>query len=118
MTRFYSARRALWMIVANMTHNMPFLLSLLWRERRLRVQLPRIAALSLIPSRWPNVLNILKGAVGHDSWRRLQDMVTVPTLRLYGWRHIREWTRQARSRAYLEFLRRLSPRRRRATSVS
>ncbi|HIE37644.1 MAG TPA: radical SAM protein [Anaerolineales bacterium] len=116
MARFYSARRAVWMIVANTTRNLPFLLSLLWRERPLRVQLPRIAALSLLPSRWPNVLDILKGAVGRESWRRLRDMVMVPTLRLYGWRHIREWTRQARSRAYLEFLRRLGRTRQQAAT--
>ncbi len=118
MARFYSARRAVWMIVASATRNLPFLLSLLWRERGLQLQLPRVALLALLPSRRPDILGILKGALEHESWKRLQDMLMVPVLRLYGHRHVREWTQQARSRAYLKFLRRLSPpRRRRAASA-
>jgi len=45
-------------------------------------------------------------------------MLVVPVLRLYGRSHIRQWTRQARSRAYVEYLRRLVKPRRRATSMS
>jgi hypothetical protein len=46
-------------------------------------------------------------------------MLVVPLLRLYGRVHVRQWARQARSRAYVEHLRRLmGPRRRRAGSAS
>ena len=119
MARFYSARYALRLIGSNVTRNLPFLLGLLWRERRLRLQLPRVALWSLLPSRRPDVLEIIRGALPRESWRRLQDMLVVPVLRLYGRVHVRQWARQARSRAYVEHLRQLmGPRRRRARSAS
>jgi len=114
MARFYSLRYALRLTISNVTRNLPFFLGLLWRERKLRLQLPRVALLSLLPSRRPDVLNMLKGALSHDSWRRLQDMLAVPILRLYGHSHIRQWAQQARSRVYIEHLRQLQrPRQRR-----
>ena len=113
MAQFYSVRHALRLIASNVTHNLPFLLGLLWRERKFRLQLPRVALLSLLPSRRPDVLDILRGALPRESWKRLQDMLVVPVLRLYGRVHVRQWARQARSRAYVERLRR-----RRATSTS
>jgi len=119
MARFYSVRYALRLIVSNVTRNLPFLLGLLWRERGLRLQLPRVALLSLLPTRRADVLDVLRGALSRESWKRLQDMLVVPVLRLYGRIHIRQWARQARSRAYVEHLRRLvKPRRRRAASTS
>ncbi|MBL7063591.1 MAG: cobalamin-dependent protein [Anaerolineae bacterium] len=119
MARFYSTRRALRLLISSVTHNLPFLLKLLWRERRLRLQLPRVALLSLIPARRSEVLDILQGALPREAWKRLQDMLVVPLLRLYGRGHIRQWVRQARSRAYVEHLRRLvRPRRRRAVGAS
>jgi hypothetical protein len=119
MARFYSVRHALRLIASNVTRNLPFLLGLLWRERRLRLQLPRVALLSLLPSRRPDVLDILRGALSRESWKRLQDMLMVPLLRLYGRVHIRQWAQQARSRAYVAHLRRrMGPRRRQATSTS
>lgn len=118
MARFYSVRYALRLIVSNLTRNLPFLLGLLWHERRLRLQLPRVALLSLLPTRRSDVLDILRGALPRESWKRLQDMLVVPLLRLYGRSHIQQWAQQARSRAYVEHLRRLTgPRRRRATST-
>lgn len=118
MARFYSARHALRLIALNVARNLPFLLGLLWRERKLRLQLPRVALLSLLPSRWPDVLDILQGALSRESWKRLQDMLMVPLLRLYGRGHIRQWAQQARSRAYLEQLRQRMKPRRKATSPS
>jgi radical SAM superfamily enzyme YgiQ (UPF0313 family) len=119
MARFYSVRYALRLIVSNVTRNLPFLIGLLWRERRLRLQLPRVALCSLLPSCRPSVLDILREALSRESWKRLQDMLVVPVLRLYGRVHVRQWARQARSRAYVKHLRRLiGPRRRRATSMS
>jgi radical SAM superfamily enzyme YgiQ (UPF0313 family) len=119
MARFYSARYALRLIISNVTRNLPFLLGLLWRERKLRLQLPRVALLSLLPSRRPDVLDILRGALSRESWKRLQDMLAIPLLRLYGRIHIRQWAHQARERAYIEYLRHLTrPRRRRAASTS
>ncbi len=120
MARFYSARHAVGLALENALRNLPFLLTLLWREWRLQIQLPRMALLSLLPSRRPEVLNVLQRAVSRESWQRLTEMFTVPLLRLYGRFHVRQWLRQARSRDYLGFLRhRSSPsRRRQATSPS
>lgn len=96
------------MIASNVTRNLPFLLGLLWRERKLRLQLPRVALLSLLPSRRKDVLSILQGALSRESWKRLEDMLVVPALRLYGRVHIRQWARQTRSRAYAQYLRQLT----------
>ncbi|MDY7077175.1 MAG: radical SAM protein [Chloroflexota bacterium] len=118
MARFYSVRYALRLIASNVTRNLPFFLGLLWRERGLRLQLPRVALLSLLPSRRSDVLDILQGALSRDSWKRLQDMLMVPVLRLYGHVHIRQWAQQAHSQAYMEYLHRLIGPRQQATSTS
>lgn len=110
MARFYSSRRALRQIVANVARNLPFLLTLACRERRLRLQLPRIALLSLLPSRWSELGAAFMQALSRESRERLTAMFAVPALRLYAHRHIRQWAHQAHSLAYLEFLRRLMPR--------
>ncbi|MGD2142957.1 MAG: radical SAM protein [Anaerolineae bacterium] len=107
MARFYSVRHVLGLFLSNVTRNLPFLIGLFWRERRLRLQLPRVAFLSLLPSRWPDLLGILRNALSRESWRRLQDILAVPMLRLYGHRHVREWVRQSRSKAYIKRLRQL-----------
>jgi radical SAM superfamily enzyme YgiQ (UPF0313 family) len=117
MASFYSVRHALRVIASNVTRNLPFLLGLLWRERKLRLQLPRVALLSLFPSRRKDVLSILQGALSREAWKRLEDMLVVPVLRLYGRVHIRQWARQTRSRAYTQYLRQLTRlRHQRATS--
>lgn len=114
MAQFYSARHSLRLLAANLARNLPFLFRLLWREKRLSLRLPRIAALSLIPSRRPDILQILAETLSPVSWRRVQSILYVPALRLYARSHIRRWARQAHSRAYLEFLRRATPARRAA----
>ena len=112
MAQFYSAGHVMNLFLSNVTTNLPFLISLLWRERGLRVQLPRVAALSLLPSRWPDLLGTLRDAVSQESWRRLQDILTVPMLRLYGYRHVRDWLNQSSSKAYIDRLRqRIDPQR-------
>jgi hypothetical protein len=107
MARFYSVGHVLTLFLSNVTQNLPFLLGLLWREKGLRPQLPRVAVLSLLPSRWPDLLGTLRDALSKESWRRLQDILAVPMLRLYGHKHVRDWLRQARSKAYIERLRQL-----------
>ncbi len=107
MARFYSARHVLGLFLSNVTRNLPFLISLLWRERKLRVQLPRIALLSILPSRWPDLLGVLRDTLSHESWTQLRDILTVPMLRLYGHKHVRDWLSQSSSKAYIRRLRRL-----------
>jgi radical SAM superfamily enzyme YgiQ (UPF0313 family) len=111
MARFYSSQRAVGQIVRNVARNLPFLLTLAWRERRLRMKLPRIALASLIPARWPEALSTLMEAISRESRDRLSAIFAVPALRLYAHRHVQQWHNQARSRAYLDFLRRLTPKR-------
>ena len=112
MARFYSVRHVLRLFLSNVTRNLPFLIGLVWREQSLRIQLPRVAFLSLVPSRWPDLVGILREALSQDSWKQLQDILVVPMLRLYGHRHVREWLQQSRSRAYIKRLRqRVKPQR-------
>ncbi|MBN1314282.1 MAG: B12-binding domain-containing radical SAM protein [Anaerolineales bacterium] len=110
MSSFYSSRRSVGQLLANITRNIPFLLTLALRERRLRLQLPRLALWSLRPARWPDALSTLMQAVSKESRDRLTAMFAVPTLRLYAHRHIQKWRKQAHSLAYVEFLKRLVPR--------
>jgi len=118
MARFYSVGHVLSLFLSNVTRNLPFLVSLLWRERGLRLQLPRVAALSLLPSRWPDLLGTLRDALSQESWKRLQDILAVPMLRLYGHKHVRDWLQQSRSKAYIERLRRLMEPQRQAAGAS
>jgi radical SAM superfamily enzyme YgiQ (UPF0313 family) len=118
MANFYSVGLALRMLLSRITHHLPFLLKLLWRERRLQLQLPRVALLSFLPSRWPDLLGILREALPRDTWSELQEILEVPMLRLYAHRHIQQWARQARSRNYLERLRELTSPGRQAVSTS
>ncbi len=110
MAQFYSARHSLRLLAASLTRNLPFLLGLFLREKKLRVRLPRLAWMSLVPSRRLDILKMLGETLSPANWQRVQDILMLPVLRLYALRHIRQWARQARSRAYLQFLRRLPPR--------
>lgn len=118
MARFYSVRHVLSLFLSNVTRNLPFLLGLLWRERKLRLQLPRLAFFSLLPSRWPDLLGVLRNALSHESWNQLQDILVVPMLRLYGHRHVRDWLSQSSSKAYIDRLRQLMEPKRRAAGAS
>lgn len=118
MARFYSRRHVLRLFLSNVTRNLPFLVSLLWRERKLRLQLPRVAFLSLAPSRWPDLMGVLRDALSHESWKQLQDVLAVPMLRLYGYKHVRDWLSQASSKDYLKRLRQLVKPKRQATGAS
>lgn len=119
MASFYSVRHALRMLLSSVSRNLPFLVGLFWRERGLRLQLPRVAFLSLLPARWPDLLGILRETLSRDSWARLRDVLEIPMLRLYGHRHVQQWAKQARSRAYVERLHQLvKPRRRQAAGAS
>lgn len=109
LARFYSAHRSLRLLAVTVVRNFPFLSGLLLREKQLRLRLARIALMSLIPSRRRDVIRLLSGTLSPASWRRVQDILMVPVLRLYALRHIRQWARQASSHAHLESLRRLPP---------
>ncbi len=118
MARFYSGKHVLTLFMSNVTRNLPFLMGLLWRERKLRMQLPRVAFLSLLPSRWPDLMGVLRDALSHESWKRLQDILAVPMLRLYGHKHIRDWLSQSTSQAYIRRLRQLVEPEQRAAGAS
>lgn len=117
MAQFYSARHSLRLLAASLTRNLPFLLGLFLREKKLRVRLPHLAWMSLVPSRRLDILKLLGETLSPANWQRVQDILMLPVLRLYALRHIRQWARQARSRAYIEFLRHLPSKRSSATST-
>lgn len=117
MARFYSGRHVLSLFLSNVTRNLPFLISLLWRERKLRVQLPRVALFSMLPSRWPDLLGVLRDTLSNESWKRLQAILAVPMLRLYGYKHVRDWLSQSSSKAYIKRLRQLMEPKRRAAGA-
>ncbi len=118
LAQFYAAHRSLRLLAVTVMRNLPFLAGLVLREKKFRVRLPRIALMSLMPSRRRDVVKLLGGTLSPASWQRVQEMLMVPVLRLYGLRHIRQWARQASSRAHLEFLLHLPPKRHRAASTT
>jgi hypothetical protein len=71
-----------------------------------------------MPSRWPDVLGVVKDALSRESWNQLQDILIVPMLRLYGYKHVRDWISQASSKAYIDRLRRLMEPKRGAAGAS
>ncbi len=110
MARFYSARRAWRRLATSLIRNLPFLLRLAWRDVVLNRQFPRLARGLLDRSRQLDAVRMFKQRLNREKRRRLESLVMVPALRLYGHRQIRRWADQARSRAHIEFLKRLMPR--------
>ncbi len=108
MARFYSPQQIAKLAVGGVIRNVPFLIGLLWREWRLSVQLPRLAFLSILPSKRAEVINILHRTLSQRNWELLQRKFMVPLLRQYGHHQIVRWTRQARSQAYVAWLKHLS----------
>lgn len=107
LARFYSLGCSLRMLFAKLARNLPFLLGMMLRERAFRRRLPRIVWMAVARSHRIHVFNELEKALSPCAWDRLQDLLVVPVLRLYGLRHLRQWARQAKARTYVEFLRRL-----------
>ena len=106
MLRFYAPRRALGMLARNIRRELPFLLRLLARERKLRLVLPRIALLSLRPADVVKIPPLLQQVLDHDAWRRLREVFIVPAFRQYAYAHTRQGIRQPENRRYLDWLKR------------
>jgi anaerobic magnesium-protoporphyrin IX monomethyl ester cyclase len=111
MLRFYSLRRAWNMLCKSVFEELPFLVRLFFRERKVRIALPRIAALSLRPEKWLAIPEVLQKAMDRASWRRLRSAFIVPLFRGYARKHILEGMRQLRNQGYLAWLRSLARRR-------
>ncbi|HID61241.1 MAG TPA: radical SAM protein [Anaerolineae bacterium] len=108
MARFYSPRQIVRLAIGGVIRNIPFLMGLLWREWRLSVQLPRLAFFSMLPGKRTEVINILRRTLSRRNRELLQRKFMVPLLRQYGHHQIVRWAQQARSQAYVAWLKRLS----------
>jgi radical SAM superfamily enzyme YgiQ (UPF0313 family) len=119
MLRFYAPKRAFGMLLRNLGHELPFLMKLFFRERNVRIALPRIALMSLRPKKWPDIPAALQGAMDRASWRRLRDVFIVPLFRGYAYNHVKEGLRQLENQRYIAWLRSLArPRRRRQAGMA
>jgi hypothetical protein len=107
MLRFYAPRRAWRLLWANLGRELPFLMKLFLRDRRLRITLPRVAWMSLLPKQWPRIPEVLQAAMDGTSWRRLRNVFVIPLFRRYAYIHTRQGLRQKANRQYVAWLRTL-----------
>lgn len=108
MLRFYAPRRAWRLLLDNIRRELPFLVRLFLRERRLRIVLPRVTLLSLSPGKWLKIPDVLKEAVDRADFRRLYNVFIVPVFRRYAYRHTRQGLRLPQNRQYIRWLRSLT----------
>ena len=100
--RFYSIKKTLGMFI----HNLPYLLDLLIRERRLRQKLPRMVA-SLLRPRQKNIWGIMHETLPYDIQRKLMKIIGPPVFRLYAQKQLQELIRKGHEHQL--FLRSLTP---------
>lgn len=109
MLRFYAPRRAFRLLIGNIVREMPFLVSLFVRERKLRIVLPRIARIGFRKEdAVMQVQMLLQKALDAATWLRLRAVFVVPMFRQYAYKHTRQGLRQPINQAYVEQLRKIS----------
>lgn len=113
MLRFYAPRRAWSMLLRNIRRELPFLVELFLRERRLWLTLPKVTLMSLVPNQPLKIPGVLRQALDQAKWMRLRHIFIVPVLRRYAYKHTRQGLRQRVNRDYITWLRRLTGSRRR-----
>ncbi len=113
MLRFYAPRRAWGMLLRNIRRELPFLAKLFLRERKVRIVLPRIAWMSLSPSRWLAIPSIFQKVLDPARWQRLRNVFIVPAFRSYAYLHTKQGLNQPKNRRYIAWLRSLTQPRRR-----
>ncbi len=116
MMRFYAPRRAWGLLWRNIRREMPFLMRLFLRERRLRLALPRILLMSLDERKLVHIPLLLQGMLDRAGWWRLREVFIVPMFRRYAYQHTRKGYRQPENRRYMEWLRSLARARTRENS--
>jgi radical SAM superfamily enzyme YgiQ (UPF0313 family) len=117
MLRFYAPIRAWKKLFGNVRRELPFLVRLYIGERKLRIAIPRIALMSLRPSRWLDIPTVLQQAIDRINWLRVRAVFIVPMFRRYAYRHTRRGMRMPRTRQYIAWLRSLTRPRRRTQQI-
>jgi anaerobic magnesium-protoporphyrin IX monomethyl ester cyclase len=118
MLRFYAPRRAWRMLFGNVRRELPFLLHLFVRERKLRIALPRIALMSIRPQQLLKIPQVLQQKLDLRTWLRLRDVFIVPILRRYAYRHTKQGLRQPQNKHYVAWLRSLARSRHRGAGMA
>jgi radical SAM superfamily enzyme YgiQ (UPF0313 family) len=111
MLRFYAPRRAVRLLIGNIVRELPFLLTLFVRERKLRIVLPRVAQLGF--RKEDGVMQIqllLQKVLDAATWLRLRAVFIVPMFRQYAYKHTRQGIRQPINQEYIAWLRKMSKR--------
>lgn len=108
MMRFYSRWQMFRVLSTNLVHHARSLVGVMLRERRFSLQLPLLAMLSLLPQRRREILDIVRTTVSERGQAVLEQVFANAFLRKYGHDQLVRWARQAHSRAYVEWTRRIS----------
>jgi hypothetical protein len=108
MLRFYAPRRAWRLLLANLRRELPFLAKLFFRDHQLRITLPKVALMSLLPKKWPDIPPVLQRGMDMANWQRLRRVFIIPLFRRYAYLHTRQGLNQASNRRYVAWLRTLT----------
>jgi hypothetical protein len=83
----------------------------------MRIALPRVALMSLVPARWLEIPGELQQALDWLNWLRLRAVFIVPMFRRYAYHHTRQGMHMPRNRSYIAWLRSLTRSRRRGQEM-
>lgn len=104
MLRFYNPFRARRLLRRNIRKELPFLLRLLWQEKKLLATLPRVLWLSLMPDRLLEIPDLLMSLLDTPTWLRLRGIFVIPLFRQYAYRHTKEGLNQPVNQQYIKHL--------------
>ncbi len=104
MLRFYNPFRARQLLRRNICRELPFLLRLLWQEKKLLLSLPRVMIMSLNPDELLKIPEMMMGMLDAPTWLRLRDIFIIPLFRQYAYRHTKQGLHQEVNQQYIRRL--------------
>ncbi len=118
MLRFYAPRRAFRMLLRNIRHELPFLFDLFFRERKVRIAIPKVAVMALIPKLRLNIPIVLQNALDKRKWMRLRSVFIIPMFRQYAYHHTKQGLHLLENQKHIAWLRTMTRPRRRSNEMA
>lgn len=119
MLRFYAPRRAFRLLLRNIRHELPFLIGLFFRERKVRIAIPKVALMALIPKLRLNIPTVLQKAIDDSrKWMRLRSVFIIPMFRRYAYHHTRQGLHLLENQKHIAWLRTLTRPRQRSSEMA
>jgi radical SAM superfamily enzyme YgiQ (UPF0313 family) len=106
MLRFYAPRRAFKLLTRNIRHELPFLIDLFFRERKIRIAIPKVALMALIPKLRLKIPTVLQKAIDDSrKWMRLRSVFIIPMFRQYAYHHTKAGLHLLENQKHIAWLR-------------